>query len=210
MNGDRLRFSREMTTMVNSIRSATHWVGRHAFPALAATVIAVGAAGGGIGYAVASQHTTATPRPSSSASTSPASPSTARGTAAAGTGRGAEIFHHALSILASQTGQTVLAVRHELSAGKSVDAIAGAKAPAIEGQIMALITKLANHAVTAGRITAQQKTAGLAAAKTKVEALMAEPGTQLLNDAQKAIQFLQPRGVKHGAPSSAASPTPTP
>jgi hypothetical protein len=197
----------ERPTMLRSARSAAHWVARHAFPAMAATVIAVGAAGGGIGYAVASQHTTAAPTSSTSGSTQVA-PSPAPTGHSATAARGAQLFQRALSLLATQTGQTVAAVRSELLAGKSVDDIAGAKAPAIASEILAQVTRLAGRAVTAGKITAAQETAGLATAKTKIEALMAEPGTQLLKDARSALQFLHGHGLKHSTPSAAATPTP--
>jgi hypothetical protein len=192
--------SKRDTTMLRSARSAAHWVGRHAFPAIAATVIVVGAAGAGIGYAVASQHATAAPTSSTS--------SAANGHRAAAEGRGAQLLQRALSLLATQTGQSVATVRRELAAGKSVDAIAGLKAPAIESAILAQISKLASRAVSAGRISAAQETAGLAMAKTKIKALMAEPGTQLLKDARNALQFLQGHGLKHSAPPAATAPTP--
>jgi hypothetical protein len=194
--------------MMRFARGATHWVARHAFPAIAATVIAVGAAGGGIGFAVASQHTTAAPTSSTSGSTAPAHSPAASGHRATAAGRASQLLQGALGMLATQTGQSVASVRSQLAAGKSVDDIAGAKAPAIEGEILAAITKLADRAVGAGKITSTQEAAGLALAKTKVEALMAEPGTQLLKDAQQALQFLQGRGIKHTAPPATATPTP--
>jgi hypothetical protein len=191
--------------MLSAIRTAARWVGRHAFPAAIATVIAVGAAGGGIGYAVASQHNTTTPLSSSSASGSTTPPPVSgvnprKGSAAA---RGAALMQRALSLLAAQTGQSVASVRSQLEAGRSIDAIAGAKATTIESAILAQVDKLAARAVTAGKITAAQEAAGLAMAKTRVEALMAEPGTQLLKDAQKFLQFLQAPGLhQHTAPPS--------
>lgn len=190
--------------MTRLISSAAHWVGRHAFPALAATVIAIGAAGGGIGYAVASQHTPA------AASSSPAAAAPEPSSAAKGHRGGAAahgLLQRALSLIASQTGQSVATVRGELAAGKSVDQIAGAKAAAIESQIMAQITKLAGRAVSAGKISSTQETSLLALAKTKVDALMAEPGTQLLQDAGKALQYLNGKGLKHLSPPAAATPT---
>jgi hypothetical protein len=193
--------------MTTPIRSAARWVGRHAFPALAATVIAVGAAGGGIGYAVASQHTaTATSTPSGTVS--PAPSSAAKGHRATGAARAARLLQRALSLIASQTGQSVATVRSELAAGKSVNEIAGAKAPAIESQILAQITKIAARAVSAGKISSAQETSILAIAKTKIDALMAEPGTQLLQDARNALQYLNGKGLKHLSRPAAAAPTP--
>jgi len=197
--------------MLTFTRSAARWVGRHALPAVAVTAIALGAAGGGIGYAVASQHTTAPP--SSAAGTTMPAPSSAATGKTSGA-RAAQLIQRALNLLASQTGQSVASVRSQLEAGKSVDDIAGAKAPAIESSILAEVTKLADRAVSAGRITAAQETAGLAVAKTRIAALMAEPGTQLIKDARGALQFLHGHGARHGAapatgaPATAA-PTPT-
>jgi hypothetical protein len=191
--------------MLRFARSAAHWVRRHAFPVIAASVIAVGAAAGGVGYAVASQHSAAAPLSSTS---TPATPTPAPATKhqAAAT-RGTAVIQRALGLLASQTGQTVAAVRTQLEAGKSIDDIAGAVAPAIESEIIAQVSKLAARAVTAGKITAAQEAAGVATAKTKVAALMAEPGTQLLKDAQKFLQFLQTHGAGHHPPGAAASPS---
>jgi hypothetical protein len=183
-------------------RGAAQWVGRHAFPALAATVIAVGAAGGGIGYAVASQH------PAAPASTTPGPTNKAPSSAATGH-RGtasARLFQRALSLIAAQTGQSVATVHSELGAGKSVNDIAGSKAPAIESAILAQVTKLADRAVAAGKISSTEEASLLAAAKTKLDALMAEPGTQLLADAQRALNFVPGHQGKHTAPTPSPAP----
>jgi hypothetical protein len=193
--------------MSRFVRSATHWVGGHAFPVLVAAVIAVGAAGGGIGYAVASPRSTAAPAAPSATSPRTPAPSAAKGRKPAGAEVGG-LFSSALHMLATQTGQTVASVRGQLEAGKSVDAIAGAKAPAVESEILSAITKLADRAVKMGRIPAAQEPADLALAKTKVEALMKEPGTQLIKDAQKALQFLQTHGT--GKKGAGAAPTASP
>ncbi len=193
--------------MLTFTRSAARWVGRHALPAVAATAIALGAAGGGIGYAVASQHTTTAPASSAAGATKPA-PSSAATRKTSGA-RAALLIQRALGLLASDTGQSVASVRSQLEAGKSVDDIAGAKAPAIESSILAQVTKLADRAVSAGRITAAQETAGLAVAKTRIAALMAEPGTQLIKDARGALQFLHAHGAKHGAPPATGAPATT-
>jgi hypothetical protein len=197
--------------MLTFTRSAAGWVGRHALPAVAATAIALGAAGGGIGYAVASQHTSTAPASSAAGATKPAPSSAATGKTSGA--RAAQLIQRALSLLASQTGQSVASVRSQLAAGKSVDDIAGARAPAIESSILAQVTKLADRAVSAGRITAAQETAGLAVAKTRIAALMAEPGTQLIKDARGALQFLHAHGAKHGAAPATGAPAtaaPTP
>ncbi|MDQ6856326.1 MAG: hypothetical protein M3Z57_04560, partial [Candidatus Dormibacteraeota bacterium] len=68
--------------------------------------------------------------------------------------------------------------------------------------------KLAARAVSAGKMTAAQEVGALATAKTKIEALMAEPGTQLLKDAQKFLQLLHMPGAHHHA-AAAAPPSPS-
>jgi hypothetical protein len=182
--------------MFTFVRSATQWVGRHAFPAAAATVLVVGAAAGGIGYSIAGGHAAAAPISATAPSTTHP-PATAKakpkakphtGTAAS---RGQALINKALSMLSKETGQSVASIRAQLAAGKSVDAIAGAKAPAIQAQILAQLTKLGDRAVAAKKITPAQETMYLALAKTKVTALMAEPGTQLMQDVQKFLQMLQ-------------------
>lgn len=190
--------------MSSFIRSAAHWVARHSFPAAAATVLVVGAAGGGIGYSIAGQHAAAAPitSPAPSPTHSPAAAKPHSGTPAS---RGQALVTRALTMLSKATGQSVTSIRTQLAAGKSLDDIAGAKAPAIEAQILAQLTNLGDRAVKAGKITAAEETTYLALAKTKVAALMAEPGTQLMQDVQKFLQFLQ---THHRA--AAASPTPAP
>jgi hypothetical protein len=191
--------------MMKFVRTATRWVGRHAFPAIVASVVVVGAAGGGIGYAVASQHSTA-PVSSTSGSTGTTPTAGAKPKAGTAASRGAQLVQRALSLLATQTGQSVASVRSQLAAGKSIDAVAGAKAPAVESAILDQLNKLAARAVTAGKITPAEQASGLAMAKTKVEALMAESGTQLLKDAQKLLPLLQNPGAHHHA---AAAPSPS-
>jgi hypothetical protein len=182
--------------MFTFVRSAAQWVGRHAFPAAAATVLVVGAAAGGIGYSIAGGHAASAPISATAPSTTHP-PATAKakpkakphtGTAAS---RGQALINKALSMLSKETGQSVASIRAQLAAGKSVDAIAGAKAPAVQAQILAQLTKLGDRAVAAKKITPAQETMYLALAKTKVTALMAEPGTQLMQDVQKFLQMLQ-------------------
>ncbi len=206
-DGQAARPATETTTpMFTFARTATRWAGRHAIPAAAATAIVLGAAGGGIGYAISGQHATASA--ASPATSSPLGGGRVRAGAAAPAARAEQLMQRALGLLAKETGRTVAAVRSQLQAGLSVDQIADAKAPAIESAILTQIKKVADRAVTAGRITATQETAGLAAVKSKVDALMAEPGTQLLKDAQGLIQGIQGiqgrHGPKTGAPAAAA------
>ncbi|MGH7723045.1 MAG: hypothetical protein ACRENL_09500 [Candidatus Dormibacteria bacterium] len=190
--------------MLSFARRATRWVGRHAFPVIAAAVVITGAAGGGIGYAVAGQHTT-TPSPPAASPSSPHSPKGGHAGAAPG---GARIVQRALGMLAAETGQSVAGVRGELAAGRSIDAIAGAKAPALESRIIAQVTKLADRAVSAGRITSSAEASLLAVVRTRFEALMAEPGTQLIKDAERALQLLHGKGHGHPAPPPPATSTP--
>jgi hypothetical protein len=191
--------------MLTPVRIASHWVGRHAFPAIVASVVVIGAAGGGIGYAVASQHSTAAPVASISGSTGTTPSAGAKPKTGTATSRGAQLMQRALSLLATQTGQTVASVRSQLEAGRSIDDIAGAKAPAVESAILAELNKLAARAVSAGKITAAQQASALAMAKTRVEALMAEPGTQLLKDAQKLLENPAAHHHAGAAPSPSAA-----
>ncbi|MEO8899568.1 MAG: hypothetical protein ABI352_04260 [Candidatus Dormibacter sp.] len=178
--------------MFTFLRSAALWVGRHTFPVAAATVLVVGAAAGGVGYSIAGGHATAAPVSTTApATTHPAATGKSKlhtGTAAS---RGQALIAKALSMLSTQTGQSLASIRTQLAAGKSVDAIAGANAPAIQAQVLAQLTKLGDRAVKAKKITTAQETMYLALAKTKVASLMAEPGTQLLQDVQKFLQMLQ-------------------
>jgi hypothetical protein len=178
--------------MFTFIRTAARWVGRHAFPAAAATVLVAGAAAGGIGYSIAGGHAAAAPISATAPSTThPPVTGKARPHAGTAASRGQALINGALSMLSKETGQSVASIRAQLAAGKSVDAIARAKAPAIQAQILAQLTKLGDRAVAAKKITAAQETMYLALAKTKVSALMAEPGTQLMQDVQKFLQMLQ-------------------
>ena len=176
--------------MFSFLQPAARWVGRHSFPAVAATVLVVGAAGSGIGYSIASQHAAAAPLASTtpSASQSPTTGKTHHHGAAAN--RGQALIARALGMLAKETGQSVASIRAQLAAGKSIDDIAGAKASAIEAKILSALTKLGDRAVKAGKITAAQESTYLALAKSKVTALMAEPGTQLMQDVQRFLQML--------------------
>jgi hypothetical protein len=179
--------------MFTFVRSAAHWVGGHAFPAAAATVLVVGAAAGGIGYSIAGGRATAAPISSTAPPTTTHPPANGKAKPHSGTAasRGQALINSALTMLSKETGQSVASIRAQLAAGKSVDAIAGAKAPAIQAQILAQLTKLGNRAVAAKKITAAQETMYLALANTKVAALMAEPGTQLMQDVQKFLKMLQ-------------------
>lgn len=188
--------------MFSFVGSAARWVGRHSIPAVAAAVLVVGAAGSGIGYSIASQHAAAAPLSTTAPATAQA-PSLGKAHKGMAANRGQALVAKALGMLSKETGQSVASIRAQLAAGKSIDAIAGAKAPAIAAQIQSLLTKLGDRAVKAGRITAAQESTYLALAKAKVAALMAEPGTQLMQDVQKFLQMLQTR--HHAA---AATPAP--
>ena len=189
--------------MPGPIRSTARWLASHAFPAAAVAVVAVGAAGGGIGYAVATQHATAAPV--AAAPTPSATPGIASSKRTAG--RADMLIQRGLRALSAATGQSVASIQAQLAAGKSIDQVAGAKAPTIETEILNGITQLVDRGVARGRISAAQKSSILAMAKTKVDALMAEPGTTLVKDIRQLIQQFQRPG---GFPGSAASPSATP
>jgi hypothetical protein len=169
-------------------------------------VLVVGAVGGGIGYSLAGQHAAAAPTASTSTNHLPPPTGKARVAAAPG---GKKIVDGAISMLATQTGQSVASIRDQLVTGKSIDAIAGAQAPAVESEIIAAITKLTDKAVKTGKISAAQESAGLATVKTRVEALMAEPGTPLVKDMDKLVQALLAQPAAGAQPAPPTSPTPT-
>ncbi|HWF58328.1 MAG TPA: hypothetical protein VG520_08250 [Candidatus Dormibacteraeota bacterium] len=178
---------------------------------IAASALVVGVTGAGIGYAVAGQGATAattSPAPVTAGSTKLAPLPGAGAISGPGSAQVARAVRQTLNAIANEIGQSVTTIRGELASGKSIDQIAGAKAPAIESRIVAQFTKLAGRAVSAGKITTTQETSILAMAKTKVAALMAEPGTQLLKDARGDFQFLKGNGARHLPPPAAAAPTP--
>jgi hypothetical protein len=175
---------------------AARWAKRHALPAGAATVVLLGAAAGGIGYEIAGHPAAA----STSASTAAHAPSTA---AAPSGDRAARLLERGIAMLATRVGESPAQVRADLAAGKSINDIAGAHATAIQAEIVTEITKLGDRAVKAGRITAAQEATYLAEAKTRIAALMAEPGPKLLQDYQKLVQSLK-NHVRDGSSAGAS------
>ena len=192
--------------MLTFARRATRWVGAHALPATAAAVVLLGAAGGGIGYEVAGNHAASPVTKPPAAAPTPGAAAPRPGAASTAPARAAQLLQRGLEMLAGQTGQTTAQVRTQLMAGKSVNDIAGSGAAQVQATIITAITALADKAVAAGRITAGQEAAGLDTAKTRISALMAEPGPQLLKDLQQLIQFLRSHPQGGAVPAVGATP----
>ena len=198
--------------MFSFLRSATRWVGQHSLPAAAVTVLLLGAAGGGVGYALAAQPTAAAPvsptapTPHSPSTTAPAAKAKPKGAASAAGGAGQALLDRALEKLSAELGVPVATLRTELKT-QSIDHVvtAAGKDPAvIEQDILAQLKTRADKAVAAGRITAQQEQAFLGRAKAEVDKLLADPPAQRAADLKTLLQALRAR---HAA-SPAATPAP--
>ena len=74
------------------------------------------------------------------------------------------------------------------------------------GGILMTADWVSRNAVAAGKLSSTAEASLLAAAKTKLEALMAEPGTQLLADAQKALNCVPAHPGKHTGPTTSPAP----
>ncbi len=186
--------------MFTFVRSATAWAGRHAFPVLAGSMILAAGAGGGITYALSS-HTAA------AAATTPAASS--KTTPAHKHDKGGAALSKALALLATDTGQSVSAIRTQLQAGKSVDQVAGPTAAAkYQADLLARLRTFLDGKVAGGKMTAAEESARLAKATTALSSLMAEPGTTLLQQAGQLQHFVHGHGGH--APRTPATVQPSP
>ena len=182
------------------------WVGRHAIPAVAVTLIVGAAAGGGITYAM----TSAQP-----AATKSATPAPTAGTAT--NGRGAPFVRQLVAMVAKDTGVKVATIRADLANGESLDQIAGANATKVENDIVtALTTALSKRVPNAAAFGSRfaHGTSAQTAIRARVHALMAEPGTQLLQQlAQRrgvAGPLTSPGAAKRSRTRTRATPSPSP
>jgi hypothetical protein len=118
---------------------------------------------------------TSTTSPSTTAPTPKASPVPgARGGAKSGVRRlDLRLRRLLVAQTAKQTGQTVTQVRAELRSGKSLDAIAGAKAQAVRDAVLDTVTKRLDALRTAGTISQAQETRILARMTTRIATVMA-------------------------------------
>ncbi|MHB8717851.1 MAG: hypothetical protein ACYDAC_03020 [Candidatus Dormibacteria bacterium] len=176
--------------MTSFVRTPLRWLGRHAIPALGVTLIAGAAAGGGITYALTSQP---------AAAASPATPAplahgdhARQGMATPGLAR------EVLALVVKDTGQSAATIRADLASGKSLDQVAGASATTLENDIVrTIVARLSAHRATG---SAAPGTSTLEArVRTRVHALMAEPGTQLLKELQH---------LRHSAAGGGTVPAP--
>ena len=169
--------------MTGTITSTLRWLRRHALPAVAATLIVGAAAGGGITYAM-----TSSPSPAAAATTTKPAP---KGGAAT-RGKGALFAHQVVAIMVRDTGMTLAAIKAELAKGQTLDQIAGTNATKLENDIVTALTTALSKRVPAARAP-ERSTALATAIRKRVHAVMAEPGTQLL-------QQLELRKVGPGQP----------
>lgn len=176
--------------MLEHARRAARWVRRHALPVATASVVVLGAAGGGIGYSLSGQRATAAPvsatTGTSASATAPAKPRRAAGEA---------LIAGALKQLSTLTGVPVAEIRRQLAAGSPIDTIAGDKAETVESAILDRVTKLADRAVKAGKVTKAQEQSFLSAAPAEIEKLMADGGAQRRADLRELVKMLRARAT---------------
>jgi len=133
--------------------------------------------------------------PTTSASPAP------QGTAAGKHGDGRHQFAREakkkfLEIIAKDTGLTTQQVTDQLKAGKSINDIAGSKAPAVKADALAALKGFLDTQVTAGNLTKEREQAILAKAPAALDKMMAAHHT--------------PGQGKHGKSPASPAPTKTP
>ena len=177
--------------MLENARRAARWVTRHSVPVATASVLVLGAAGGGIGYSLAGQRAAASDisatnvASTTGTSAAPAAPTKPRAAA------GQAVLAEALKRLSTLTGVPVAEVHKELATGSSIDTIAGDKEETVEQEILTRLTKLGDRAVKAKKITAAQEKAFLDAAPAELEKLMADSGADRAKDLRALLQALR-------------------
>lgn len=172
--------------MMSLLRSTAAWTARHALPVAAAATIVVAAAGGGVAAAVASHATPPMPA-SQPTGTSTDHPAAAARHGLAHTARRAELGK-LLAILTRDTGQSLASIETQLKAGRSLDQVAGSNAARVRDDVVAALRTVLDRAVGTGRITSAEETTRLAHARSLLEKVMAEPGTQLLHQLEQLRQ----------------------
>ena len=136
---------------------------------VAAAAAAIGVAGAAGGVLAANAATAASPV----AATLTASTGGGSAAAPAKPAVRAHPFLRALvRATASETGDTVKTIRQDLASGQTLNQIAGSKANAVENDVLARLKTRLDKLVAAHRITQAQEDKRLAAAKTRIEALM--------------------------------------
>jgi hypothetical protein len=161
--------------IAHAAQLAVATVQRHAVAAGVGGALIAASAGGGLAYA-ASRPSTAVPVVSSPAASPSATPGAKSGHQRH---RGALALRALIGLVAKDTHQTRAQVLAQLKAGKSLDAIAGSQASAIQQTVLTkLQTRLAAR-VKAGKITQDQASKRLAAFKALLLKVMSEPRTSL-------------------------------
>jgi hypothetical protein len=84
-----------------------------------------------------------------------------------------------------ETGLSAATVTRDVRTGKTLDQIAGAKHPAVEQDVLALVLQRLNRAVARHRITAQQEQQVLANAKSALDKLMSSDLSKRLHNASR-------------------------
>ena len=193
--------------MIGIVRSSLHWLGRHALPAVAATLVVGAAAGGGITYAMTSS------QPAASAAATSAKPGTAV------RARGAPFARQVVAIVVKDTGLSLATIKADLAKGESLDQVAVSNATKLENDIVTTLTTALSKRLPAISRFAPLFTHGAtvdAMIRARVHALMAEPGTQLLQQlAQRpaAAAGSSPPAVsrpRHQRNRVSPSPSPSP
>ena len=143
---------------------------------VAAGIAAVVVAGAGAGSFLAVHAATSGPAPAAQLATATAATGPASPAAPAHRARGRRPLLAAIvRATVKETGLSAQTVRQDLQAGQTIDQIAGAKASAVENDVISAITARLDRARSKGRITQQQETNLLARARTRIEKLMSTP-----------------------------------
>ncbi len=100
---------------------------------------------------------------------------------------------------------TPLTVIADLKKGESLNTIAGAQAPTVKSQLIALYTKQLDSRVAKGKITSQQEQTRVTAFSSRLTNLMQEPGQKLLAQLRA---FLRPGGHARAASGQGTVPSP--
>ncbi|HXA29178.1 MAG TPA: hypothetical protein VN193_10585 [Candidatus Angelobacter sp.] len=180
-----------------------------------AGIFVVGGVVAGVGV-----HAATTGGATLTASTSTPSPSASPGAGSKvcrpNQGAGFGPARQVLSIAVSVTGQTRQQILDQLRAGKTLDQIAGSKAPAIESQALAKLKTALDKRVSAGKLDAAKEQTMLDRAKTALEKAMSSDLSGKLRApgagcAPRGRGLGHGHGHGHGGPNSPApSPAATP
>lgn len=139
--------------------------------ALAAAIVAVTGATAGIVVAAAHTATPAAASPQVAASSTP-SPSPPAG---ARTRARHPLITALVVATAKETGLSITTIRSDLRSGQTLNQVAGSKAGDVENDVLTALRTRLDKAVAGGRLTKDQETARLNAARTRIGTLLAAP-----------------------------------